>query len=116
MHFFHQKSYMTLGLNARQNGPEINRLFLALKGLSAWTVCNELPAVLGADAIAYSTQTKYLRQRQFTSIFVDPPEEPATIVIDQAILGALEQYPFSSTWELICLTCIPTTTIHRHLT
>jgi hypothetical protein len=43
-------------------------LFLALKGLSAQAVDNELAAVLGANAIAYSTVTKYLRQRQFTSI------------------------------------------------
>jgi hypothetical protein len=48
-------------------------LFLALKGLSARVVDNELTAVPGADAIAYSTGTKYLRQRQFTSILVDPP-------------------------------------------
>jgi hypothetical protein len=57
-------------------------LFLALKELSAWAVDNELSAVLGADAIAYSTVTKYLHQRQFSYILVDPPEEPATIVID----------------------------------
>jgi hypothetical protein len=36
-------------------------LFLALKGLSAQAVFNELTAVLGADAIADSTITKYLR-------------------------------------------------------
>jgi hypothetical protein len=46
-------------------------LFLAFKGLSARAVDNELIAVLGADAIASSTLTKYLRQRQFTSILVD---------------------------------------------
>jgi hypothetical protein len=48
-------------------------LFLALKRLSAWPVYNELTDVLGADAIAYSTVIKYLRQRQFTPILVDPP-------------------------------------------
>jgi hypothetical protein len=89
-------------------------LFLALKGLSARTVYNELTAALGADAIAYSAGTKYFRQRQFTSILIDPPEEPATFVIDQAILDALEQYPLYSIRELAGLTCIPTTTVHRH--
>jgi hypothetical protein len=49
-------------------------LFLALKELSAWAVDNKLTVVLGAEAIAYSTITEYLRQRQFTSILVDDPE------------------------------------------
>jgi hypothetical protein len=44
------------------------------------------------------------------------PGESGTIVIDQAILDAFEQHPFSSIRELVRLTCIPTTTIHRHLT
>jgi hypothetical protein len=89
-------------------------LFLALKELSAWAVDNELTAVLGAMAIAHWTVTKYLRQSQFTSILVDPGEEPATIVIDHAILDVLEQCLFSSIQELARLTCIPTTTAHRH--
>jgi hypothetical protein len=38
-------------------------LFLALKELSATAIDNKLTAVLGADAITYSTVTKYLRQR-----------------------------------------------------
>jgi hypothetical protein len=91
-------------------------LFLALKGLSARAVSNELIAILGADAIAYSTVTKRLRQRQFTSILVDPPEEIVIIVLDQAIIDVLEQYPFSSIQELTRFTCIPTTTVHRRLT
>jgi hypothetical protein len=93
-------------------------LFLVIKGFSDRAVCNELTAVLGADAIAYLTATKYLHQRQFTSILVGAPrpDEPATIVIDQAVLDALERYPFSSIRELARLTCIPTTTVHRHLT
>jgi hypothetical protein len=69
-------------------------LFVALKGLSAQVLDSELTVVLGADAIAYSTVTKCLRQRQFTSIFVQRSEEPTTIVIDQAILDALEHCPF----------------------
>jgi hypothetical protein len=48
-------------------------LFLALKGLSGRAVSNKLTTRLGADAIAYSIVTKYLRQRQFISILVDPP-------------------------------------------
>jgi hypothetical protein len=44
------------------------------------------------------------------------PEEPATIVIDQAILDALEQCSVSSLLGLARFTCIPTTTLHRHMT
>jgi hypothetical protein len=63
-----------------------------------------------------STVTKHLRQSQLTSIHVESPEEPTTTIIDQAILDALEHYSFSSIWELACLTCVPTTTVHRYLT
>jgi hypothetical protein len=38
-------------------------LFVALKELSARAVDSELIALLGGDAIAYSTVTKYLRRR-----------------------------------------------------
>jgi hypothetical protein len=48
-------------------------LFLALKGLSTRAIDNEFTAVLGADAIAYSTIARYLRRRQFTSIVVESP-------------------------------------------
>jgi hypothetical protein len=75
-----------------------------------------LTAVPSADAVTYSTVTKYLRQTPFTSIFVEPTEEPATITIDQSIPNALEHYPFSSIRGLYCLTCMPTTTVHRHFT
>jgi hypothetical protein len=111
MHFFHQKSYMTLSLNDRMGERSIC-LFLALKELSARTIDNKLIVVLGADAIASSTVTMYPRQRQFTSILVDLPEEIVTIVTDQAILDLLEHYPFCSIRELARLTCIPTTTVH----
>jgi hypothetical protein len=43
-------------------------------------------------------------------------QEPATIVIDQTILDALEQHSFSSIRELAHFTCVPTTTVHQHLT
>jgi hypothetical protein len=88
-------------------------LFLAPKELPARAIDNKLTVVLGASAITYSTVTKYLRQRQFTFILGDPLEEPATIVINQAILDALGQYPFSSIRELAHLTGIPATTVHR---
>jgi hypothetical protein len=44
------------------------------------------------------------------------PEEPATIIPDQTILDAFEQYSFSFIPELARFTCIPTAIVHRHLT
>jgi hypothetical protein len=38
-----------------------------MKQLSAQAICNKLAAVLGPDAIGYSTVTNYLRQRHFPS-------------------------------------------------
>jgi hypothetical protein len=43
------------------------RLFLAMKRLSIQAIYNELVAMLGPDAIGYSTVTNYLRQRHFPS-------------------------------------------------
>jgi hypothetical protein len=91
-------------------------LFLAMKGLSSRDVHNELIAVLGSDAIAYSTVTSYLRQRQFPDISSESSDELLTTIIDDAILDALDKQPFPSVKELARLTCIPTTTVYRHLT
>jgi hypothetical protein len=114
---FSKKSYMTLNLNVRQNGPEINtpvsraqRTFdpgrLQWTYCCTWCGCNRL---LGRNQICTSEAT------HLYSCW-PPSEESATIVIDQAILDALESYPFSSIRELAYLTCIPTTTVHWHLT
>jgi hypothetical protein len=91
-------------------------LFLAMKRLSAREVHNELVAVLGLDAIGSSTVTRYLRQRQFPVIFLEPSDEPPTTIINDAILETFDKQSFSSVRELAKLTCIPTTTVYRHLT
>jgi hypothetical protein len=91
-------------------------LFLAMKGLSARAIHNELTDVLGADAIAYSTVTLHLRRRLFPTILVDPPDDSPTTIVDQAIRDTLETQPFSSIRELAKPTRIPTTTVYRHLT
>jgi hypothetical protein len=64
---------MTFRLPIRQNELRVNPLFLAHKRLSARAVYNELTTVLGANTIASSTVTKYLRQRQFSSMLAGPP-------------------------------------------
>jgi hypothetical protein len=91
-------------------------LFLQRKGLSAQVIHNELANVLGADAIADSTVTLYLRQRFLPTIPIDPLDDSFTTMIDQTVLEALENQPFSYLRELAKLTCIPTTTVYRHLT
>jgi hypothetical protein len=91
-------------------------LFFAMKRLLAQAIDNELAAVLFPDAIGYSTVTNYLRQRHSPSALRETPDEPAAIVIDNAILDALERHPFSSIRELAQLTCIPRSTAHRQLT
>jgi hypothetical protein len=72
-------------------------LFLMLKGFSAQALSNESTAVLGADAIGYTTVTKYLRQRQFTSILVDRPlrNQRQSLLIKQFLL------PLSSLHSLL---------------
>jgi transposase len=91
-------------------------LFLAMKGLSAREVHDELVAVLGRGAIAYSTVTSYPRQWQFSAISSEPSDESPTTIIDGASLDALDKQPFSSVRELTKLTSIPTTTVYRRLT
>jgi hypothetical protein len=85
-----------------------------MKQLSAQAVYNELVAVLGPDAIGYSTVTNYLRQRHFPPTFRETPDEPAVTVIDNVILDALEKQSFSLIRELAQLTSIPRSTVHRH--
>jgi ABC-type branched-subunit amino acid transport system ATPase component len=91
-------------------------LFLAMKQLSAHAIDNKLIAVLGPDAIGYSTVTNYLRQRYFPSTLREIADELAATVIDNALLDALEKQTFSFIRELAQLTCIPRSMVHRHLT
>jgi hypothetical protein len=66
-------------------------LFLAMKGLSAREVHDELVAVIGRGAIACSTVTSYPRQRQFPAISSEPSDESPTTLIDDAILDTLDK-------------------------
>jgi transposase len=91
-------------------------LFLARKWLTYREIHNELIAVLGSDAVAYSTVTKYLRNQHLSLLVSKLPENSASIIIEGAILDALNKQPFSSIRELAQLTCIPRTTVYRHLT
>jgi hypothetical protein len=75
--------------------------------------------MVGENAVAYSTVTKYVHNEKFHPKNDGPPSQPMTVEpgpIDQAILTALADEPFSSVRELSRLTCLPRSTVHRHLT
>jgi hypothetical protein len=94
-------------------------LYLHIKGMSLDTIHEDLVRVLGDNAVAYSTVTKYVRSERFPPKNDGPPSQPMTVEpgpVDQAILTALAAYPFSSVQELSRLTCLPRSTVHRHLT
>jgi hypothetical protein len=90
--------------------------FLTTQGLSAPDIHDELVAVLGSDAIGYSTVTKYPRQSRLPQMIPDTLEPPTTTLTDDVILDALQQQPFSTIREFAKLTCIPRSPVHRHLT
>jgi hypothetical protein len=69
------------------------------KRLSARDIHNELVAILGLDAMAYSAITKYLRQQHFPAISSEPAVEPPITIIGDAIRDALNKQPFSSIHE-----------------
>jgi hypothetical protein len=94
-------------------------LSIHMKGLDLDAIHEDLVRVLGENAIADSTVTKYIRSARFPPKQGAPSAEPMPVEIspvDQAILTALADYPFSSGRELSRLTCLPRSTVHRHLT
>jgi hypothetical protein len=94
-------------------------LYLHMKGMALDAIHEDLVRVLGEKAIASSTVPKCVRSARFPPKQDAPSAEPMpveTSPVDQAILTALADYPFSSGRELSRLTCLPRSTVHRHLT
>jgi hypothetical protein len=92
---------------------------LHMKGMALNAIHENLVRVLGENAIAYSTVTKYGRKARFPPTSDGPSAQPMpveTTLLDQAILMALADHPFSSMRELSRMTCLPRSTVHRHLT
>jgi hypothetical protein len=87
-----------------------------MQGLSARQVHNELVALLGLDVTGSSTVIRYLRHRQFPASSPEPPDEPPTTIIADAILEALDKQLFSSVKELAKFTCVSITAVYRQLT
>jgi hypothetical protein len=94
-------------------------LYLHMMGMLLDAIHKDLMRVVGENAVAYSTVTKYVRSEKFPPKNDGPPSEPISVEpgpADQAISTALADYPFSSVWELSRLTCLPRSTVHRHPT
>jgi hypothetical protein len=72
--------------------------------------------VFGADAVAFLGNNSVSLAATLPHESCRPPGDSPTTIIDDAVLEALESLRFSSIQELAKLTCIPTTTVYRHLT
>jgi hypothetical protein len=90
-----------------------------MRGMSLDAIHEDLMRVLGENAAAYSTVTKYVHSERFPPKNDGPPSEPISVEpgpVEQAISTALADYPFSSVRELSRLTFLPHSTVHRQLT
>jgi hypothetical protein len=95
-------------------------LCLRMKGLALDSIHDDLVRTLGKDGVAYSMVTKYAPSTQFSGRKeATPPEAPDVECspVDEAILTALAELPFSSVRELSRRICLPRSTVprRRHL-
>jgi hypothetical protein len=93
-------------------------LYLRMKRMVLGAIHDDLVRTLGRDAVAYSTVTKYARSAQFSGRKeAIPPKVPDVehSPVDEAILKALAEFPFSSVRELSRRICLPRSTVHRRL-
>jgi DNA-binding transcriptional ArsR family regulator len=94
-------------------------LYLRMKGMALDAIHDDLVRTLEKDAVAYSTMTRYAHSAQFSGRKeTTPPEAPDVerSPVDEAILTALAEFPFSSASELSRRISLPRSTVHRHLT
>jgi hypothetical protein len=78
---------------------------------------DDLVRRLGKDAVVYSTVTKYARSAQFSGRKeAASPEAPDVELspVNEVILTALAEFPFSSVCELSRRICLPRSTLYRH--
>jgi hypothetical protein len=77
--------------------------YLRMKGLSAEAIHQDLVAILGPEAIAYSTVTWYLRTSKFASQNKEAQDEAElmwTDLVDNVIMKALNDKLFSFVRQL----------------
>jgi hypothetical protein len=90
-----------------------------MEGMALDAIDDDLIRMLGRDAVAYSTVTKYARGAQLSGRKeATSPEVPDVerSPVDEALLTALADFlfPFSSVRELSRRICLPRSTVHRH--
>jgi hypothetical protein len=92
-------------------------LDLRMKGMALDAIHDDLVRTFGKDAMEYLTVTKYARSVQFSGRKEATPPEALDVErspIDEAILTALAEFPFSSVREVSRRICLPRSTVHRH--
>jgi hypothetical protein len=96
-------------------------LYLRMKGMTLHAIHDDLVRTLGKDDVTYSTVTRLARSAQCSGRKeATPPEAPDVkrSPVDEAILAALAEFPFSPVRELSRRICLSRSTVrpHRHLT
>jgi hypothetical protein len=89
-------------------------LYLNKKHLSAVAIHAEINSVLGESMIGYSIVTRYLRKQCFANASHQVPEERdvgAADTIDNALLQALDEWPFALPRRIAKRTLIPIWTV-----
>jgi hypothetical protein len=92
-------------------------LYFRMKGMVLDAIHDALVRTLGRDAVAYPTVTKYTRSTQFSGRKeATPPEAPDVerSPVDEPMLTALTEFPFSSVRELSRKICLLRSTVYRH--
>jgi hypothetical protein len=93
---------------------------LSIKDMNAREICADMNGTLRADCIGYSTTTvmTHLREKSFSKSMLDTDLElkiEDENFIDEAILGALEECPFSSLNQVAKIIVIPMSPVRYHL-
>jgi hypothetical protein len=91
--------------------------YLRMKGVVLDAIHDDLACTHWKDAVAYATVTKYARSAQFSGRKEAIPSEAPDVErssVDEAILTALAEFPFSPVRELSRRIRLPRSTVHRH--
>jgi hypothetical protein len=91
-------------------------IYLRMKWMGLDSIHDDLVRTIGKDVVAYSTVTKYACSAQFSGRKeATPPEAPNAerSPVDEAILTALAEFPFSSMRKLSRRICLPRSTVNR---
>jgi hypothetical protein len=86
--------------------------------MNAREIYADMNDTLGVDCIGHSIVTKYLRENSFSKSMLDTDFEPKFSeenFRDEAILGAVEEHPFSSLCQIAKTMFISMSTVRDRL-